>query len=186
MLKKSASFVLASFRPSTYPRGYASALHSLRPCWTAFLSILRKRSSNVPHVGTIEISCTNRVFPQPARLPPVRRDSADAGVGPRLDAPTADRHLWNVQASSNADDHWGGDFPLPTAQDAPTTFRSRTADHVPRRSRNWWLARSSSSGLSVQYDEYSPPDNSVNRNSPHGRYLPRQSRGLRYPSRREF
>src|SRR5438132_2390058 len=39
--KKSASFVLASFRPSTYPRGYASALHSLRPCWTAFLSILR-------------------------------------------------------------------------------------------------------------------------------------------------
>ena len=32
MLKKSASFVLASFRPSTYPRGYASALHSLRPC----------------------------------------------------------------------------------------------------------------------------------------------------------
>jgi len=41
MLKKSASSVLASFRPSTYPRGYASALHSLRPCWTAFLSILR-------------------------------------------------------------------------------------------------------------------------------------------------
>ena len=40
MLKKSASNVLASFRPSTYPRGYASALHSLRPCWTAFLSIL--------------------------------------------------------------------------------------------------------------------------------------------------
>jgi hypothetical protein len=31
-LKKSASVVLASFRPSTYPRGYASALHSLRPC----------------------------------------------------------------------------------------------------------------------------------------------------------
>ena len=40
MLKKPASVVLASFRPSTYPRGYASALHSLRPCWTAFLSIL--------------------------------------------------------------------------------------------------------------------------------------------------
>jgi hypothetical protein len=40
MLKKSASSVLASFRPSTYPSGYASALHSLRPCWTAFLSIL--------------------------------------------------------------------------------------------------------------------------------------------------
>jgi hypothetical protein len=40
MLKKSASFVHASLRPSTYPRGYASALRSLRPCWTAFLSIL--------------------------------------------------------------------------------------------------------------------------------------------------
>jgi hypothetical protein len=40
MLKKSASSVLASLRPSTYPRGYASALRSLRPCWTAFLSIL--------------------------------------------------------------------------------------------------------------------------------------------------
>ena len=43
MLKKSASSVLASFRPSTYPSGYASALHSLRPCWTVFLSILRGR-----------------------------------------------------------------------------------------------------------------------------------------------
>jgi hypothetical protein len=41
MLKKSASVVLASFRPSTYPRGYASALHSLRPSWTVILSILR-------------------------------------------------------------------------------------------------------------------------------------------------
>jgi len=36
MLKKPASFVLASFRPSTYPRGYASGLHSLRPCWRPF------------------------------------------------------------------------------------------------------------------------------------------------------
>ena len=64
MLKKSASFVLASFRPSTYRGGLAlalpvpvpvpafdgtgtatkqkggSPLHSLQPCWTAFLSIL--------------------------------------------------------------------------------------------------------------------------------------------------
>jgi len=44
MRKKSASSVLASFRPSTYPRGYASAFHSLRPYWTAFLSILREYS----------------------------------------------------------------------------------------------------------------------------------------------
>jgi hypothetical protein len=41
MLKKSASVVLASFRPSTYPRGYASVLHSLRPCWRNFLNILQ-------------------------------------------------------------------------------------------------------------------------------------------------
>jgi hypothetical protein len=40
MLKKPASFVLASLRHSTYPRGYASGLRSLRPRWTAFLSIL--------------------------------------------------------------------------------------------------------------------------------------------------
>ena len=44
MLKKSASFVLASLRSSTYPRGYASGLHSLRPRWTAILSILRVRT----------------------------------------------------------------------------------------------------------------------------------------------
>ena len=62
MLKKSASFVLASLRSSTgtrpphhsaartdvvllirrtvRPKGYASDLHSLRPRWTAILSIL--------------------------------------------------------------------------------------------------------------------------------------------------
>ena len=44
MLKKSASGVLASFRSSTYPRGYASGLHSLRPCWTAFLSIVQDKN----------------------------------------------------------------------------------------------------------------------------------------------
>jgi hypothetical protein len=41
MLKEAASVVLASFRPSTYPRGYSSALHSLWPCWTSPLNILR-------------------------------------------------------------------------------------------------------------------------------------------------
>jgi len=48
MLKNAASIVLASFRSSTYPRGYASGLHSLRPCWTAFLSILRLFSHRCP------------------------------------------------------------------------------------------------------------------------------------------
>ena len=40
-LKKSAAGVLAPFRVSTYRRGYALALHSLRPCWTAFLNRLQ-------------------------------------------------------------------------------------------------------------------------------------------------
>ncbi len=55
MLKKAASFVLASFRPSTYPRGYASALHSLRPCRTTFLTILQQRMVNTySHGLTVE------------------------------------------------------------------------------------------------------------------------------------
>jgi hypothetical protein len=41
MLKKSASVVLASLEASTYPPAYASTSRSLRPCWTAFLNILR-------------------------------------------------------------------------------------------------------------------------------------------------
>ena len=41
MLKKSASFVLASLRGSTYRQEYASSPRSLLPRWTAFLNILR-------------------------------------------------------------------------------------------------------------------------------------------------
>ncbi len=84
MLKKSASFVLASFRPSTgtrpphhsaartdvvllirrtvRPRGYASGLHSLRPCWTNFLSILRGWSSVVLPVRIPEVFMIQRRF----------------------------------------------------------------------------------------------------------------------------
>ena len=40
MLKKAASFVLASLKSSTYRTEYASAFRSLRPCWPAFLNIL--------------------------------------------------------------------------------------------------------------------------------------------------
>ena len=67
MLKKSACGVLASFRPSTYPRGYASALHSLRPCWTNFLSILRKCFPVVICAWTIEVLAYQNIFPRPAR-----------------------------------------------------------------------------------------------------------------------
>jgi hypothetical protein len=42
MLKKSASFVLASLKPSTYRRKYATAFRSLRPCWTAILNFLQE------------------------------------------------------------------------------------------------------------------------------------------------
>jgi hypothetical protein len=52
-LKKLASIVLASFRPSTYLREYASGLHSLRPCWTNFLSVLRG-SVLLSKVGAVE------------------------------------------------------------------------------------------------------------------------------------
>jgi hypothetical protein len=68
MLKKSASSVLASFRPSTYPSGYASALHSLRPCWTAFLSILREYSPVVPDVRAIKIPACQPSFSKAAKL----------------------------------------------------------------------------------------------------------------------
>ena len=40
MLKKSASFVLASLRGSTYRKGTPRLLASLRPRWTTFLTIL--------------------------------------------------------------------------------------------------------------------------------------------------
>jgi hypothetical protein len=63
MLKKSASSVLASFRPSTYPNVYASGLHSLRPCWTTFLSIPRECSLVALHVRTIEGFAYKNSFP---------------------------------------------------------------------------------------------------------------------------
>jgi len=68
MLKKSASGVLASFRSSTYPRGYASGLHSLRPCWTAFLSILQGCSALGLACKQSNFCFTEWFFPQPARL----------------------------------------------------------------------------------------------------------------------
>lgn len=56
MLKNAASGVLASFRPSTYLRGYVEGLNPLRPCWTAFLNILQRITSfDVPVSGTHSI-----------------------------------------------------------------------------------------------------------------------------------
>ena len=67
MLKKSSSFVLASLRPSTYPRGYALGLHSLRPCWMAFLSILRGRSLLVQDVRASDVLACRQSFLQLVR-----------------------------------------------------------------------------------------------------------------------
>src|SRR5687767_10949535 len=41
VLKNAANCVLASLKPSTYERLYASGSRSLGPCWTAFLNTLR-------------------------------------------------------------------------------------------------------------------------------------------------
>ncbi len=57
MLKQSASIILASFRSSTYPRGYDSALHSLRPCWANCLSILSNVVSVTRHVSLVLLLC---------------------------------------------------------------------------------------------------------------------------------
>jgi len=67
MLKNSASIVLASFRSSAYPRGYASGLHSLRPCWTAFLSILQARTPAGSYMRTIEVLACQYCFSVPAK-----------------------------------------------------------------------------------------------------------------------
>jgi len=78
MLKKStAAFSLRSEVQRT--EAYASPLRSLRPCWTAFLSILR--NSGISTICEIHgVWCINRVFPQPTRelvcsAPPESRNS---------------------------------------------------------------------------------------------------------------
>jgi hypothetical protein len=66
MLKKSASFVLASLKASTYEKQYASAFRLLRPCWTAFLTILQARSLDIQRVPFHDRRF-QEVFQQPVR-----------------------------------------------------------------------------------------------------------------------
>ena len=66
MLKKSASSVLASFRPSSYPRGYDFGPSLAAAYWTAFLSILRECIPVVIHMRPLEILACQHNFPQPA------------------------------------------------------------------------------------------------------------------------
>ncbi len=64
-------------RPTRSAVCTSSALHSLRPCWTAFLSILQDCSSVVPHLRTTEFLASNVAFPQPAGTVMAGRDRAD-------------------------------------------------------------------------------------------------------------
>ncbi len=41
--------------PQRTPEGTPPGLHSLRPCWTAFLSILREGFPVVPNVQAMEV-----------------------------------------------------------------------------------------------------------------------------------
>ena len=66
-LKKSASGVLASFRGSTY-RSVRLASCSLRPCWTAILSILCGVFLISQTCGLVKFRCAHRVFPLPIRI----------------------------------------------------------------------------------------------------------------------
>jgi len=50
------------------PKRTPSPLRSLRPCWTAFLSILRECAPVVPHGGPSKFSRATIVFPQPSKL----------------------------------------------------------------------------------------------------------------------
>jgi plastocyanin len=53
MLKKASSFVLASLGTSTYRKKYASVPRSLRPRWTAFLTILSERTPSTNDAGIV-------------------------------------------------------------------------------------------------------------------------------------
>ena len=57
--------VFASFRPSTSPRVYASALHALRPCWSAFLSLLPGVLLSSQTCGPSKFCRAETVSPQP-------------------------------------------------------------------------------------------------------------------------
>ena len=67
MLKKSASFVLAALRGSSYVKKYDSPLRWLRPRWTVILNTLR---GSVSSCATFKQAISSRrkiVFQQPAR-----------------------------------------------------------------------------------------------------------------------
>ena len=66
MLKKSASFVLASFRPSTYPRGYASGSSLAAALLDGLFEHPALYSPAVPDVTTSEVLACPPSFPPTA------------------------------------------------------------------------------------------------------------------------
>jgi hypothetical protein len=64
MLKKSASFVLASFRPSTYPRGYASGPSPAAALLNELFEHPGWPSPVVPNVTTSQLLESPHSFPQ--------------------------------------------------------------------------------------------------------------------------
>ncbi len=62
LLKKSASSVLTSFRPSTYPEGTPRAFTRCGPCWTPFLSSLRNRAHVALAVRTFDVRACQHSF----------------------------------------------------------------------------------------------------------------------------
>jgi hypothetical protein len=96
MLKKPSGFVLASFRGSTYGKEYASPLHSLRPCWTAFLSILRI-SSFVSRRSSVVTDVTMEELPPHGTQP-----AQDTATSPTRWRPQACRALFGAAWTSRA------------------------------------------------------------------------------------
>jgi len=90
MLKKSADCVLASFRGSTYGNESASPLHSLRPCWTALLNILR--------VSLIRaVILTQYILDLPDLSDEQNKYSKDYNKeAERRVRPSAEPHQWNI------------------------------------------------------------------------------------------
>ena len=66
MLKKTIQRRSRIVQTLNVPQGYASALHSLRPCWMVFLSILRRRFVFEQGERPSKFCLSNMVFPQPA------------------------------------------------------------------------------------------------------------------------
>jgi len=79
MLNQFASVIFVSVRPSTYPGGYASGLHSLRPCRAALV----EHPAGIRSRGATE-ACLCLHFRSPAGESARRQTDHRNSCGPRL------------------------------------------------------------------------------------------------------